>query len=141
PQTWRYTFAKPGEDWTKPGFDDSAWKKGPGGFGTKGTPGAIVRTVWNGPEIWIRRRFTLSKNFPKDHLFLRIHHDEDAEVYVNGKRIGRFPGYVGDYDLYPAQKALEKALRPGENVLAAHCRQTGGGQYIDVGIVRVIERR
>jgi len=31
---WRYTIEKPAEKWFQPGFDDSAWKEGPGGFGT-----------------------------------------------------------------------------------------------------------
>src|SRR5262249_25225610 len=44
PQAWRYTTEKPGDGWFKPEFDDSTWKEGPGGFGTQGTPGAIVRT-------------------------------------------------------------------------------------------------
>ena len=34
PVTWRYTLEKPADDWVKPGYDDSAWKQGPAGFGT-----------------------------------------------------------------------------------------------------------
>src|SRR6266481_5192181 len=47
PVTWRYTFERPPQGWNRPGFDDSAWKEGPGGFGTGGTPAVRVGTTWN----------------------------------------------------------------------------------------------
>ena len=39
PATWRYTFDRPADGWTAPGFDDSTWRSSQGGFGTGGTPG------------------------------------------------------------------------------------------------------
>src|SRR5205823_3407568 len=51
-QQWRYTTEKPPGGWEKPDFDDSSWKKGLAGFGTPGTPGAVVRTEWKTSDIW-----------------------------------------------------------------------------------------
>jgi hypothetical protein len=68
---------------------------------------------------------------------LRIHHDEDVEVYLDGKLLLERKGYTTGYILVPIDQQL---LRPGRRLLAVHCKQTGGGQYIDAGIVDVVER-
>jgi len=133
PVAWRYTFERPAGEWFAPGFDASSWKEGPAGFGTAETPGAIVRTEWKGAEIWIRRGFALQE-VPKAAL-LRLHHDEDAEVYLNGVLACRARGYTTGYEEVEIRAEAAAALRRGANTIAAHCRQTTGGQYIDVGLV------
>ncbi len=132
PQEWRYTTEAPSGDWASPGFDDAVWDTGKGGFGTAGTPGAVVGTTWKTGDIWLRRHFKIGK-LNAELAGLRIHHDEDTEVYVNGKKVAEFGGFVGAYAT-TLSDALRDALREGENVLAIHCRQTSGGQFIDVGI-------
>jgi len=136
---WRYTFEKPADGWTLPGFDDSGWKEGPAGFGTKGTPGSVVRTEWKTDSIWIRRTFTLGERIPRD-LSLVVHHDEDVEIHINGVLAAKATGYTTDYDELSLTEEGRKALRPGKNVFAVTCRQTGGGQYIDVGLGELVER-
>jgi hypothetical protein len=130
--TWRYTTTQPGEGWFTPDFDDSGWQEGRAGFGTRGTPGAIVRTAWSNRSIWLRRAFELKSTDWHD-LRLRIHHDEDATVYVNGIRIANQTGYTTDYETRPLSETAKGSFRIGRNVLAIRCRQTGGGQYIDAG--------
>jgi hypothetical protein len=136
PQTWRYMFEKPAADWFKPGFDDSSWKEGSGGFGTKGTPGSKVRTEWKTPDIWLRRDVTLPEGMSGEPL-LYMHHDEDAEVYINGVLAAKVTGYVSDYEEVPISAEGRATLKPGKNLIAVHCHQTGGGQYIDVGLVEI----
>ena len=55
-------------------------------------------------------------------------------VYLNGERILERRGYVTRYqtELLPPQAV--RLLRKGKNTLAVHCHQTGGGQYIDLGL-------
>ena len=143
-QTWQYTFSKPDEGWYTSGYNDAAWKSGAAGFGTSNTPGSNVRTVWNTSDIWIRRRFNL--NIPstvnKDNLRLYIDHDEDCEVYINGVLAASIPGATLGY----AQEAINKealaAIRfNGNNVIAIHCHQTTGGQYIDAGLCVLSDKK
>lgn len=133
-QPWRYTTSQPGPDWFKPEFNDAAWKQGPSGFGTRATPGARVRTEWNSADIWLRREFTLTETAGQEPQLL-IHHDEDAEVYLNGTLAAQLAGYTTDYEPAPLLPNGRAALKPGTNLVAVHCRQTGGGQYIDLGFV------
>ncbi len=130
---WRFRFDPPAPGWREPEHDDSAWAEGPGGFGTEATPGAVVRTVWSTPEIWLRRRF-LWDGEPPGELTLALHHDEDVEVHLNGEPLLSAPGYTTGYELWPLGESARALLRPGENVLAVHCRQTSGGQYVDLGL-------
>ena len=135
--TWRYTTTKPAGDWSKPDFDDGAWKTGPGGFGTRMTPGTNVRTEWNTADIWLRREFELPAGDWKN-LSLVAHHDEDVEIYLNGVLAATAGGFTSSYDELPMSAAGQAALKPGKNEIAVHCHQTTGGQYIDVGLVDVV---
>jgi hypothetical protein len=136
PVIWRYTTQAPADNWFKPDFDASVWKEGPGGFGTRGTPGAVVGTEWTTPEIWLRREFVLPDGKWTDLQF-RMHHDEDTEVYVDGVLATQVSGYVTDYEAVRIKTKAREILRPGNHILAVHCKQTGGGQYVDVGLADV----
>ena len=50
----------------------------------------------------------------------------------------RVNGYTTDYLIAPFTAKGKAALKPGKNTIAIHCKQTGGGQYIDTGIVDLI---
>jgi len=131
---WAFTTENPPTNWSATSFNDAAWRRGPGGFGTHGTPNAIVRTEWNTTNVWLRRTFDVPSAFKPVGLRLNVHHDEDARVYLNGNLIAELPGHVGNYETVPLDQRAQSALKVGQNVLAVSCRQTRGGQYIDVGL-------
>ncbi len=131
---WDYTLKKPAPDWFKPAFDDAGWQHGVAGFGTPHTPGAQVITLWNTDDIWMRRKFILGARSVKDAK-LEVHHDEDAEIYLNGVLAAKLPGFITHYDLFDISPEAAATLKPGTNTMAVHCHQTTGGQYIDVGLV------
>lgn len=138
PAEWSYTTARPGEGWEETAFDDSAWKKGTGGFGTRGTPGATIGTVWDSRDIWIRREVELPAGTDMSHLHLWLHHDDDVEVYLNGVFALGTAGFTGDYEAFPISKDALAAMKPGGKVvIAIHCHQDYGGQYIDAGFADV----
>jgi hypothetical protein len=140
--TWRMTTARPVGDWSALNYDASQWKEAPGGFGTEGTPGTsgALRTNWNTPDIWLRREITMPAG-PFADLQLDCYHDEDAEIYINGILAARVSGYSTDYETLPILPGARAALLPGKTVIAVHCHQTGGGQYIDVGLAEVRETK
>ena len=126
-------------NWFAPEFDDSGWATGYGGFGTKNNHFAVVGTGWQTPDVWLRRTFELpATTLTNPHL--RIYHDDDARVYVNGQLVAEVPGANSSYAYIPIAGAGRSALRAGKNTLAVHAHQNRGGQFIDVGIVDVNDR-
>ncbi|HEY5464981.1 MAG TPA: sugar-binding domain-containing protein [Hanamia sp.] len=143
-RNWKYTFEKPDNgNWHSKMFDDASWKTGEAGFGTKETPGAVVRTVWNTDDIWIRQEFSLGdlSKIDRDKLVLYLHHDDDCEVYINGVKAVVAKDYTSGYTMTQIRKAAKDALiANGKNVIAIHCHQKQGGQYIDAGISLISDR-
>ncbi len=137
PQTWRYRTNSPWSNWYRSWYNDSNWNSGEGGFGTAGTPGSVVRTEWSSSDIWLRRQFAGPVLTPEEisRLTLWIHHDEGAEIYLNGVPAATVGGYTTGYGPVAISSEAKAAYLSGQiNLLAVHCHQTTGGQYIDVGL-------
>jgi beta-galactosidase/beta-glucuronidase len=136
---WHMSFTKPADTWVQPFFDDKSWVHVRAGFGRKGTPGtdSIIATIWETPDIWLRRSFALSRKEPTP-THLTIHHDEDAEVWIDGHKVITLTGYTTGYIRVELPEETRKKLGFGNHVIAVHCKQTSGGQYIDVGLCAIV---
>jgi hypothetical protein len=133
PVVWRYTTAKPAADWFKAAFDDSAWHEGQAGFGNGRLEHAVMRTPWKSADIWLRRHVALPDTRLRSPV-LKVFHDDDVKIYINGVLAATAGGYTTDYEELDLTEAGAAALRPGDNVIAVHCHQEQGAQYIDVGL-------
>jgi len=135
--TWRYTTAKPGDGWTRADFDDGKWAKGKAGFGLTdyATPPETIGTPWKTPDIWLRKTIDVPAPLEFTSAGILVRHDEDTRVYLNGRQILSVAGFNTKYTAYDVTKEVKAAMKPGRNIVAVHVSQTGGGQYIDVGLV------
>ena len=124
----KYIETLPADGWQNISFNDASWKSGKGPFSdNKSTAG----TLWKTKDLWVRRSFNLSKtDFNK--LFLKLKHDDNIEVYLNGKKVYEKTGWIGKFEYFPLDKA---DFKTGKNVLAIHVANTAGGAFLDAGIV------
>ena len=116
-------------------FNANGWETGPAGFGTEGTPGAVIGTPWSTKDIWLRRTFKLGKPIEAQDLLLRLHHDDDVTVYVDGRLAFKRVGWTSDYAMFTWAGGK---LAAGEHLIAVHCHQNEGGQFIDVGLEGIV---
>ena len=139
PADWHWTTDRPASNWANATFDHSSWLQGKAGFGNPAElvphiSRGMIGTPWSEPDIWLRKEIEIDK-LPTHYLgLLRIYHDEDVEVFVNGKLVFTEPGFLTEWKGVDITDRLRTALRPGRNVLAIHVHQTVGGQYIDAGL-------
>jgi hypothetical protein len=125
-----YSFDQPTEGWTAIKYDDKAWKKGTAPFGDDKT----AKTKWNSSDLYYRRTFSIAK-LTAGNKYIKLNHDDNVEVYLNGKQIYQKEGWVHEYIYIPVAEGL---LRTGENVLAIHVKNSAGGRYLDAGLVEEI---
>jgi hypothetical protein len=133
-EAWKckYTIADPAQGWEQNNFDDSKWESGKGAFGTSGSP--VVNTVWKSKEIWIRREITLTQISHASSLYVIYSHDDDFEIYLNGKPIVKTGNSAKSNVLLKIDAGLLNIN--GKNVISAHCLDRGGLSYVDFGIYK-----
>jgi hypothetical protein len=115
----------------KTGFKDASWKTGGAPFGDNES---ISKTKWVSKDLWIRRSFKInSADFKK--LFLKLQHDDNVEVFINGHEVYNVKGWTGKFIYIPLNDA-SSYLKQGDNLLAVHVANTAGGSWLDAGIVQ-----
>lgn len=122
-----YSFDKPETGWENNTYNDSAWKKGDAPFGDDNR----ASTSWNSDDLYYRRTFDVA-NLSSAKKYLKLNHDDNVIVYLNGKVIYKKNGYVSEYIYLPI---ADDVLKTGKNVLAIHVKNTAGGRHLDAGIV------
>ena len=134
PVSYRFSHVAPAAGWQKTGFDDKAWSAGQGLLTTE-PDNRGVKTKWQGAEVWVRRTLDL-KEVPKGKLKLYMLHDDDVEVYLNGEpAFACAPCFTADYREFEIAPQAAATLRRGANLLAIHCKNTGGPGLLDAGIL------
>ena len=81
----------------------------------------------------MRKSFELDK-IPSRPALL-VHHDEGTEVFVNGQLVAELQGYSTQYEVVVLETPKADTLKAGTNIMAVHCHQTAGGQFIDVHLI------
>jgi hypothetical protein len=71
----KYTMNRPSGKWMNPEYNDSKWTLGRGAFGSESKK-PNIHTVWDGPEVWVRREFTMDNELPGQDvdMYLRQRH-------------------------------------------------------------------
>ncbi|HUH47782.1 MAG TPA: PVC-type heme-binding CxxCH protein, partial [Arenibacter sp.] len=135
--TWSYVEKRPAGDWMSVGFDDASWKKGEGMFGSHGEE--RIRSKWTTDDIWMRKIVTIGEEMTEP--VIKIAYDDDYEVYINGDLVLSDTGASSAYKYLKLDKEKVGAFKKGKNVIALHCKNTGGGQHIDLGIGKIAKMK
>lgn len=130
----RYTTSRPAGDWTAPKFDDSAWKKDRGAFGTKINE-PTAKTDWTTEQIWVRRPVTLNEDLAGREVFLEFSNDDDAIFYINGVEVYNTGSTCNKNKQVKVPAEAVATLKKGDNLIAAHCQNPVGNGLLDFGLL------
>jgi hypothetical protein len=130
----KFTETAPPGNWNQSDFSDASWKTGKGPFGDNES---LVKTSWKTDNLWVRRHFKISST-KLSNLYLKLQHDDNVEVYINGREVFKTKGWTGKFIYIPLAGAVSY-LKQGDNILAIHVANTAGGSWLDAGIVQEAE--
>ncbi len=123
-----FTEQQPDSNWIATNYNDTKWKKALPPFGD-----GFARTSWKSHDLWTRNTFTYQLG-TLDKLYLKIQHDDNAEVYLNGSMIYSLKGWLNNTKYILLDDSVKQKLIAGKNVLAIHVANTAGGQWLDAGL-------
>ncbi len=126
-----YTEKNSTSDWEKNNFNSRHWKKGKAPFSDNTNE---AKTIWNSDNLWYRRTFDLN-NTNVNKLYLKLRHDDNVVVYLNGFKIYETEGWQHSFKYIPIAESVVKQLKQKGNVLAIYIKNTAGGQWLDAGLV------
>lgn len=126
----KYTETEPGDGWMNKNFNDAQWKTSPAPFGSSRSRS---KTQWTSKNIWMRRTFVLD-DLNINSLNLKLHHDDNVEVFLNGELVYTCNCWNDKAQMFPLTDAMKRKLVKGENIIAIHCANTAGGAWLDVGL-------
>lgn len=126
----KFTEEEPVAGWENGQFNDANWKTANAPFTDNKS---MKGTGWYSKNLWMRRTFNLANtNFNKLHL--KINHDDNAEVYLNGEQVYSYKGWLNKFQYFAINDAVKQNLKKGKNVLAIHVANTAGGAWLDAGL-------
>ena len=120
------------EGWTNADFDDSAWDElmmPLGSFGPYHT-----RWVNDYNTFWFRRGFYVENPATITKLTLKVTHDDDCAVFLNGTKVFQEFNWTGGENDWRLIEVDPSLLVAGDNVLAMYIEQNWGGAYCDFGL-------
>jgi len=124
----KFIETQPVAGWENLSFNDESWKSGKAPFSDNKSDGG---TAWKSKDLWMRRVFMIN-NIDFNKLYLKLRHDDNVEVFLNGKNIFEKKGWTHKFEYLTLDKS---DLIKGKNVLSIHVANTAGGAYLDAGIV------
>lgn len=114
------------ENWYKPEFDDSDWKKGkaPIGVGEFKRGNTVIKnkSKWSDGEFILMRTTFELDSVDYDKYRLRVLANKGFTVYLNGKRVQNYIWWEKKpyYKKFDLNKNVKKIFRKGTNVLAVY---------------------
>ncbi len=132
----RYSRDKQQDGWQKPDFNDSAWREGMAAFGSPDL--SFIRTEWReeNSDLYVRRTIDVTASDLEEDLLIIYSHDDVFELFVNGTKVTDTGETWREGIRLPMDSKMKKLLKPGKNVIAAHCHNTTGGAYTDFGLYK-----